>query len=159
MPINGSTGYFMVAMSGPFLRRAYLHHVVAEAFIGARPAGYVINHMDGNKQNNCAKNLEYITPSENSKHAANHIGRRKGPVKIQPPKVGRPTGENHWSARNPEKIARGAMMPHCKLSPDLVRDARARVANGEMQKTLASELGISVAQISRIIRRTRWTYL
>jgi hypothetical protein len=50
-------------------------------------------------------------------------------------------------------------MPHCKLTPELVVSARVRVASGESQTLLAAELGISVAQMSRIIRRTRWTYV
>lgn len=46
-----------------------VHRVVALAFI-ENPLGYsIINHLDGNKRNNCAANLEWTTPSENTKHA------------------------------------------------------------------------------------------
>jgi len=48
----------------------YVHSLVAEAFIGKRPAGDIeINHKDGNKEHNHYTNLEYCTPSENEKHA------------------------------------------------------------------------------------------
>ena len=43
-----------------------VHVLVAEHFIGSRPKGYHIHHKDGNKQNNRADNLEYISPIEHS---------------------------------------------------------------------------------------------
>jgi hypothetical protein len=50
-----------------------IHVFVAQAFIGERPDKRQVNHIDGNKLNNHADNLEYCSPSENSKHA-NTIG-------------------------------------------------------------------------------------
>ena len=41
------------------------HSLVAHFYIGSRPKGYDINHIDGNKGNNHFSNLEYITHSEN----------------------------------------------------------------------------------------------
>jgi len=38
-----------------------VHSLVMLAFIGPRPDGMVTNHIDGDKQNNCLSNLEYIT--------------------------------------------------------------------------------------------------
>ncbi len=46
-----------------------IHQLVALAFIGDCPSGYFINHKDGVKTNNKLTNLEYVSPSGNSKHA------------------------------------------------------------------------------------------
>ncbi len=53
-------------------KRPYLHKLVAEAFIGHRPAGLQINHKDANKQNNRVSNLEYTDQLGNMKHAREH---------------------------------------------------------------------------------------
>lgn len=47
--------------------RKFVHHIVAEAFLGPRPPGAVVNHVDGDRKNNRASNLEWVTPSENVK--------------------------------------------------------------------------------------------
>lgn len=43
----------------------YIHKLVAEYFIGERPEGYVIDHIDGNYLNNRVDNLRYVTQKEN----------------------------------------------------------------------------------------------
>jgi len=50
-------------------KTCYVHRTVALAFIGKRPDGLCVNHKDGVKTNNRLDNLEYITQSENVKHA------------------------------------------------------------------------------------------
>lgn len=46
-----------------------VHRLVAEAFLGPRPDAAVINHIDGNKHNNSAVNLEYASQQQNAWHA------------------------------------------------------------------------------------------
>lgn len=54
----------------PNWRAVYVHRLVAEAFLGAAPSPtHQINHIDGDKINNRAGNLEWVTPEDNSQHA------------------------------------------------------------------------------------------
>lgn len=46
-----------------------VHHLVCGAFIGLRPINKEVNHIDGVKTNNKLINLEYLTRSENARHA------------------------------------------------------------------------------------------
>lgn len=61
--------YMTVCLRKGGSRSFFVHHLVAEAFIGPRPNGMVLNHIDGDRKNNSSSNLEYVTPSENAKHA------------------------------------------------------------------------------------------
>lgn len=70
-------GYLFVTLSVNSLRaHRTIHSMVAEAFIGPRPAGAHINHIDGNKRNNALENLEYVTASRNAQHAIYELRKR-----------------------------------------------------------------------------------
>lgn len=56
--------------------RERTHRLICESFYGL--SSLVVNHIDGNKQNNCINNLEWATVSENSIHAY-----KKGLIKKQ----------------------------------------------------------------------------
>lgn len=68
-----ASNYRKVNLCGKIYKVA---HLVAAAFIGPREPGMCINHIDGNKHNDSISNLEYVTPSENQKHAL-RIGLRQ----------------------------------------------------------------------------------
>lgn len=50
------------------VHKFYIHRLVAEHFVPGRFDGATVNHKDGNKDNNAASNLEWITRSENTRH-------------------------------------------------------------------------------------------
>jgi hypothetical protein len=47
----------------------YIHRLVAESFIENPNNFKVVNHIDGNKENNSIKNLEWCSYSANNQHA------------------------------------------------------------------------------------------
>jgi hypothetical protein len=60
-------GYKYIQLQRNKKRMNYLiHQEVARLFIGERPNGLVIDHIDTNKLNNDVSNLRYITQKENT---------------------------------------------------------------------------------------------
>lgn len=70
----------------------FTHHLVAELFIGPRPAGLLCLHRDGDAANNHADNLYYGTHQQNTRDAMRHGAY--------------PSGEKHFNAKLTADTAR-----------------------------------------------------
>lgn len=66
--IAATRGYPQVSLSVKgLIRKVYVHRLVAEAFYSVYDE--TVNHIDGDKTNNNVSNLEWVSYSENNKHA------------------------------------------------------------------------------------------
>lgn len=108
-----------------------IHRLVALAFHGAPPEGRPhVNHINGKNTDNRPSNLEWLSNSENAKHAA-RLGLR-------------PRGERH---------------PLAKLTALDVGLIRQRCAAGEAQATVGGDYGITQAAVSAIVLRQTWRHV
>jgi hypothetical protein len=125
---NVGDRYPVVALSkGGKPKRFRVHVLVAAAFLGPRPAGFDVNHINGDKTDNRAANLEYVDRSGNLAHAA-AMGLSG-------------TGENRYNSR---------------LTEADVRRIRDLAAEGRLQREIAEEYGLIQPYVSKIIRGERW---
>jgi hypothetical protein len=107
-------------------RQVRVAGLVAHAFIGPRPPGMTIDHKDGNKLNNAASNLEYVTNKENTRRAI-----ALGNFRFMP------SGQKHASA---------------KLTDAQVAEIRRLKTEGMTQRKIAELFRIGTSHVSRIVK-------
>lgn len=136
-PAPNNKGYLCIGLKSNSIRLPYtIHKLVAIAFLGPIPEGFEINHENGDKTDNRACNLSYVTRSENCKHAYAVCG-RKHTIPDQ-------TGSKHSAAKLTEKDA---------------QDIQALRQRGVSGKTLAKVFGVTKSVISTIFHGTAWTHV
>lgn len=120
-----------------------VHRLVAQAFIPNPENKPFVNHLDGNKLNNCVANLEWCTCAENNRHA-----RETGlHIQIRGHKL------NYLSTATKAK-ALANLKDKSKLTPDEVRWARRVFVPRSKQfsaTALAAQFGTSVAAMCKIV--------
>ena len=121
-----------------------VHQLVARAFVDNNEDKPEVNHLDGNKANNNAENLQWCTRSENIKHAYD-------------------TGLNYVSDRQKRLTSlanRGEKCSKSKLTEFDVQVIRDAWATGAFtQKYLSDKFFVGQDQISRIVNYKRWAWL
>lgn len=88
-------GYSLMNPQGK-KQQAYLHRLIAEAFVPNPNSVNVVDHIDGNRLNNHPKNLRWTTPRGNQ---ANRVDRREGRTRSPFPGVTWSKRMNKWHAR------------------------------------------------------------
>lgn len=124
---GGDRGYLYVGLGRAKFR---LNRVVAAAFIGPSPAGAEVNHIDGDKLNNRADNLEYLTGNANMKHAS-----ERG------------------------LLCRGSDCHFSKFTETDVRDVFELKRSGNSTRGIAARYGVTHHSVQKIIDGRSWGHL
>lgn len=104
-----------------------VHRLVAAAFLGPRPPGREVDHVNGAKTDNRAANLRYVT-----------------------------RGENLLSAYDPGLRAAGELHRGARLTVAAVRELRAAVAAGEPKRAVARRLLVSEWTVRQVLSGRTW---
>jgi hypothetical protein len=130
--VTSSDGYYRVGLlKDGLLRLRPVANLVAHAFIGPKPPGKTVNHINGIKTDNRVANLEYATVLEQAAHA-----RRLGLYDNR--------GERHSMV---------------KLTEAKVREIRALIAEGIPKLTIARRYGVRDGTIHFIAKRQTWKHI
>lgn len=133
-PVRLTNGYMRVTLcaAAETIACAMVHRLVAKTFIPMVEGKNQVNHKDGVRDNNNVANLEWVSCSENHRHAIDVLKRK------------------HVSPR-------GEDSPHSKLTREQVLAIRAR--RSENHRVLAREFGVTPSTIYHIWRRWVWSWL
>lgn len=156
--VHLNAGYPTIILSnGLIKKRIRVHHVVAELFIGPRPEGLLVRHLDDDKENNCVSNLAYGTHYDNSQDAIRNgktaRGERSG-ARTHPEKV--PRGDKHYAKLNPEKLARGERSGLSKLTEKDIYEIKTTQDYYGCVSRLAEKFNVNRATISRVRNGKTW---
>lgn len=126
-------GYLRVNLLKKGKRKTYrIHILVAKHFIPNLLNKPCINHIDGNKNNNFESNLEWVTYSENNKHAIN--------TKLR-------------------KITKGEVIGMSKLKPEDIIQIRNLLSSKMKNFKIAEIYKVSPTNISHIKKGKIWKHI
>jgi hypothetical protein len=127
----GSAGYLSLTLCKDNIKTSRLiHQLIAETFLGPRPKGYVVDHIDRDKLNNKVENLRWVTYSENN--------RNKDPFE------------------SPSRFPKGVAHKAAKLSEESVREIYRRAWALVNQGVLAKAFKVSRTTITQIKHGQVW---
>lgn len=131
-PVETNGGYLKVRLSteGDGRVNRAVHRIVAETFLGPRPGGAQIRHLNGDKKDNRAENLAWGTALENA-------------------------GDREMHGNAPI----GIRNPHSKLTDEDVSRIRSLHAEGRGYADIGRLMGIHKAHVRRIVLRINWGHV
>jgi len=126
-------GYYSVILQNHGVRKNFtIHRLVAKVFTKNKLQKPEVNHKDGNKLNNRATNLEWVTSSENELHAYRE-------------NLCSTIGEGHHKS---------------KLTIKKVIEIRNLYKTGNYSyRKLASVFGVAGSTIGRVVTKQRWKHV
>jgi len=132
-PADSGRGYYGGAVCVNKKMTTYkVHRLVAEAFCDRLGEDLEVNHIDGNKLNNRAENLEWVTRSENVKHAV-----RTGLL----------------------PVTRGSQRTQATIDESQVREIKRLMAQGVQRKQICEQVGCSIHVYKDIQRGKSWNHV
>ena len=111
-------------------RPHFVHRMVLSTFVGPAPEGHECAHKNGVRSDNRLRNLRWATRPDNNADKRLH-------------------GTQYF----------GVGIPNAKLTDDLVRSIRSRVAAGAVQRRIAEELSVSKATICAVVKGRVWAHV
>jgi hypothetical protein len=128
-----NNGYLSVSFrdGNNIVRPVLVHRLVAMCFCSGWKPELQVNHIDGNKKNNHATNLEWVTPKVNTRHALD-----TGLYNAK--------GEKHWGCRFTEKD---------------IYEIRELSKSGLSSNEVAIVYGVTRQYIRRIVRKELWRHI
>ena len=132
-PCRVGDGYLCVGLSkDSIVKKFYVHHLVLNVFVEKLPfKDAECNHIDGNKENNAYSNLEWVTRSENEKHA------------------------HRLGLKEPPCVA-GEMNSHAKLTNSDIIKIINLVNTNLTIKEISKALNVSASTVYSIINNKTW---
>ncbi len=130
-PSNDKDGYLRTCLTKNKKRKSvFIHRLVAQSFIPNPENKHCVNHINGIKTDNRVENLEWVTHSENNKHA------------IKLGLSGQAPGELHHMSKLKKQ--------------DVIEIREIYSKKIKTQKELGVIYGVSQTQIGRIVNNKRW---
>ena len=128
-PYPTQFGYFGINLVKCGHKKGFkVHRLVALSFLEYNEGREFVNHKDGNKINNSVENLEWVTKSENTKHAYD----------------------------NGLKFSmRGEKHPMSKLTREQVVEIR-KIGKTKLLREIASDYGVGTSMVWYIINNKNW---
>lgn len=141
---KGNHGYRVVSLHNKGKQSVKtVHRIVCEVFHGPPPSKYHhASHYDGDKDNNSASNLRWLTPHENNMEKHRH-----GTMMV---------GDNHTARIDGSYLPRGENHRMAKLNDEIVRSIR---SDNRLQREISEELGVSQTLIHQVKSRKIWKHV